>query len=444
MRKTVMSMVIVLVLAAAVAAEAPGKGGQRKVKGSKEPRLASIVEANIKAVHAFQVLLFRQAGKGERKCWESALSDEELQKLVELQKAVLAADIDDVRAWVEGNASSSDSGASIADSLSAILSAPLEPPDCMAVNIFTQYLSENTKASSLEARSIASLYQTVMEVNRDGDLLQDQFKLYVALGLPVYVGQLGLPGGDGDFLTVGEKLSPKTCSSPYETDAAAWQIAGRKIWNWGQKNTGARNATVLASEILAEDDIAALIPSIRSAPAQRIAIIGHSFTIDLHWASPSAFAPIVKKVFEMENPAVEMRQWYGGGLTASRALKKYYDEALAWKPDKVLFVVGLRRDEDDEALKQMCEGFAAAGVKVYAFDTIRAPAEGREQITFGEERAKEFDIEVIEVGAVLARSPEKDKFVCLDTIHMTEPYHRLMAKEWLKFLVGARGLKLAE
>jgi hypothetical protein len=28
--------------------------------------------------------------------------------------------------------------------------------------------------------------------------------------------------------------------------------------------------------------------------------------------------------------------------------------------------------------------------------------------------------------------------VCLDRIHMTEPWHRLMAKEWLELLVGAR------
>jgi len=29
----------------------------------------------------------------------------------------------------------------------------------------------------------------------------------------------------------------------------------------------------------------------------------------------------------------------------------------------------------------------------------------------------------------------------IDGIHMTEPYHRLMAKEWLKYLAGARGDK---
>jgi hypothetical protein len=47
-------------------------------------------------------------------------------------------------------------------------------------------------------------------------------------------------------------------------------------------------------------------------------------------------------------------------------------------------------------------------------------------------------IEVIEVGSILANSPERSKFICLDGIHMTEPYHRLMAKEWLKYLAGAR------
>ena len=43
------------------------------------------------------------------------------------------------------------------------------------------------------------------------------------------------------------------------------------------------------------------------------------------------------------------------------------------------------------------------------------------------------------VGPVLAASPDRARFVCLDGIHMTEPYHRLMAKQWLAFLAGARG-----
>jgi hypothetical protein len=55
--------------------------------------------------------------------------------------------------------------------------------------------------------------------------------------------------------------------------------------------------------------------------------------------------------------------------------------------------------------------------------------------------ARAGGIEVIEVGSVLSSSPDRARFLCLDGIHMTEPYHRLMAKEWLKFLAGARGTK---
>ena len=46
---------------------------------------------------------------------------------------------------------------------------------------------------------------------------------------------------------------------------------------------------------------------------------------------------------------------------------------------------------------------------------------------------------VIEVSPLLAAAPGRERFLCLDGIHMTEPYHRLMAKQWLAFLVGARG-----
>jgi hypothetical protein len=378
--------------------------------------------------------MFLSTAKGDAKCWETALSKSELEALAKHQEALLGTDPAALKAWTDGKPSAFDPAADI----EPILAAPLAMTEALPVNVFTRYLLENTKASRLEARSIANLYQTVLEVERDGALLQDLYRFYIALGLPVYVGQLGLPGSDADLIEVGEALAGETCASPFATDSAAWQIAGRKIWNWGEKNRHVRDSSVLAREILAEEDIKPLLPKIKALQPQKIAIIGHSFTIDLHWSSPSAFAPIVASVFEMENTTVVTRQWFGGGLTASRARRNFYDEALAWKPDKVLFVVALRSGEDDAALKEMVAGFREAGAEVYCFDTIRDPSEGARRNTFGEERAKEFGLAVIEVGAVLAASPDRKRFVCLDGIHMTEPYHRLMAREWLKFLVGTR------
>ena len=177
----------------------------------------------------------------------------------------------------------------------------------------------------------------------------------------------------------------------------------------------------------------------KAMPAQRIAVIGHSFTMDLHWSSPSAFVPFVTAMFAMENPGVEFRQFAGGGLTSSRAFRNFYADALAFKPDVVLLVVLNRTDLDLANLRSMGQGFAAAGARVFVFDDVHDPdAADPAQLQKEWTAAREGGITVVQVGQVLAASPDRERFFCLDKIHMTEPYHRLMAKEWLKLLVGAR------
>jgi len=403
---------------------------------TNETRLAQLVEANVIAVHAFQVLLAKSSGKGKLCFSTSDLSDAALNALSEHQAKLIKSDVRQISSWVNGRESTFDSSVD----LEPILSSGLKIPDNAPVNVFTHYLRQNTKASEVKIRAVASLYQTVLEVERDGDRLQEEFAFYIGLGLPVYVGQLDLPGTDADFLAAGRKLEGQSCEAPVGTSAAEWQIAGRKIWNWGEKNLHIRDERVVAAELLKEPEVKRLEPRLRALAPQRIAVVGHSFTMGLHWSSPSSFVPIVIDVFRRENPKVEFRQYAAGGLTASRAQKRFYKDVLAWKPDKVLLVVMTRTDEDYEALKQMGHGLSAAGVKTYIFDEVHDPA----AVTPGTvERARktaaEGGIEVIEVGSILANSPERSKFICLDGIHMTEPYHRLMAKEWLKYL--ARGDK---
>ncbi|HEX3251337.1 MAG TPA: heparinase II/III family protein [Pyrinomonadaceae bacterium] len=401
-----------------------------------EARLAQLVEANIIAVHAFQVLLAKNSGKGQTCFAAGNVSEADLNALSEHQASLLKSDIRQVQLWVQGRESTFNP----AQDLQPILSAALKIPADAPVNVFTRYLRQNTKASEVKVRSIASLYQTVLEVERDGDRLQEEFAFYIGLGLPVYVGQLNLPGTDADLLAVGRQLEGRSCAAPVGTSAAEWQIAGRKIWNWGEKNLHIRDERVLAAELLQEPEVKSLEPALRALPAQKIAVVGHSFTMGLHWSSPSSFVPIVIDVFRRENPKVQFKQYAAGGLTASRAQKRFYPDVLAWKPDKVLLVVMTRTDEDYEALKQMGQGLRAAGIKPYMFDEVHDPA----AVTPGTvERARktaaEAGIEVIEVSQLLANSPDRAKFICLDGIHMTEPYHRLMAKEWLKYLAGTRG-----
>jgi hypothetical protein len=410
---------------------APG----RKQKTS-DTRLLQLVEANIIATHAYQVLLAKQSGKGDPACYGSGkLSDRELETLVEHQAKLLKSNMPAVNAWVRGAESDFDP----ALDLKAILSSGLAVPSNTPVNIFNDYLRSKTKADDLKTRAIASLYQTVLEVERDGELLQDEFAFYIALGLPVYVGQLRLPGSDADMLAMGRELAGHACIAPFKTGATEWQIAGRKIWNWGEKNLHIRDEKVLAAELLNEQDVRVLKPRLRALPPQKIAVIGHSFTMGLHWSSPSSFVPIVIDIFRRENPKVEFKQFAGGGLTATRAQQRFYQSVLDWKPDKVLLVVMTRTDADYEALKELGVGFAAARIKTYMFDEVHDPESvNPNTVQRALVAARAGNIEVIEVGSVLSSSPDRARFVCLDGIHMTEPYHRLMAKEWLKFLAGAR------
>ena len=399
-------------------------------------RLAQLVEANVIAVHAFQVLLAKSSGKGTSCFSPGKLSDAELNALSEHQARLLKSDLNSLRAWVEGTTTNFDPS----QDLLPILNSGLVVPGKAPVNVFGGYLHQNTKASDVKIRSVANLYQTVLEVERDGDRLQEEYAFYIGLGLPVYVGQFNLPGTDADLMAVGRQLEGLSCESPVGTSAAEWQIAGRKIWNWGEKNLHIRDERVVAAELLNEPEIKRLEPQLRSLPSQKIAVVGHSFTMGLHWSSPSSFVPIVIDVFRRENPNVQFKQFAAGGLTASRAQKRFYQDVLDWKPDKVLLVVMTRTDEDYVALKQMGDGFRALGIKAYMFDEVHDPA----AVTPGtveraRKSAEESGIEVIEVGEILSNAPERAKFICLDGIHMTEPYHRLMAKEWIKYLAGARG-----
>src|SRR5262249_15285438 len=225
-------------------------------------------------VHAFQMRLARKEGKGDAACWPAdGPSDAALEDLVGHQTSLLAADPGSVRAWAAGQASSFDPGRD----LRPLLEADLRMSDRLPVNVFTRYLeSQAPGRARADLRAVANLYQTVLEVERDGDRLQELYRFYLGLGLPVYVGSLGLPGAGTHFLAGGGRLEGQACASPVGLTAAEWQIAGRKIWNWGEKNQHIRDARVVAEELLAEPDVAALVPRMKALPPERVAVVGHS------------------------------------------------------------------------------------------------------------------------------------------------------------------------
>jgi hypothetical protein len=221
--------------------------------------------------------------------------------------------------------------------------------------------------------------------------------------------------------------------------------------------------------MLAEPEMQPLIPLMRKMPPQKVAIIGHSFTMEIHWSSPASFVQIVAAILTAQNSSIQFRQFQAGGLTAARALydfipepeasagnryriwatpsipRTFFDQTVAWKPDQVLLVVGARSEEDLAAVKLMGEGFIREGIRPFIFDNIGdATSRNPAMLDQFNQAALSAGFSIIEVKALLDADPGYAQFLCLDDIHMKEPYHRLMAKEWLKFLIGARALRLGE
>nr|MBA2480148.1 hypothetical protein [Planctomycetota bacterium] len=382
-------------------------------------RCSRLVEAHVIATHAFQVLLARKPGR-TTECEEftrGAPPSPQLEAVVAHQVELLKSDAATVAAWIAGTPSRFDPQLN----LEPIHGAKIPIPERAPVAVFTAWLSGRAPAAPAEhVRAVANLHQMVMEIDRDGTVLQDLMHAYIALGVSVYLGQLGIPGGDeAALLRMGDELAPRTCAGPFATDAASWQISSLKIWNWGGRHTHVRDARVIAGEMLAEPATQALLPAIRAMPAQKIAVIGHSFTMDLNWSSPSAFVPIATAILARENPRVEIRQFQEGGMSATRAEANFLKDALAYRPDLVLVVCLISTDEDLAAFTRMAKAFTAAGARFAVFDDLLVPFEADGVAVARRARAtRDAGGTVIEVGRILTGSPVRSAFLSLDGIHM--------------------------
>ena len=396
-------------------------------------RLGEIEEANIIATHAWQVLLAQKAKKADLDCYQTGeLSAKDLEAIVVHQQALLTGDPTAVKAWAESRASTFDR----AKDLDPILKAPLKLSGSLPVSLATEYLaakSSQAKPARADIRAVASLLQTVMEVNRDGEMLQQQFDFYIALGLAAYQGQLGLGGSDVELGEMAWGLSPETCPSPFGVKVRDWKIAARKIWIWGEKKLHIRDDRVLAREILQEADMKELVPKLKAMKAQRIAVIGHSFTMMVNWSSPAPFTEIAKAVFEIENPKVKVEHFTRGGMDAVTAKRVYYQKVLDSRPDKVFFFVVISGPGNLQAIEDMAKGFEEVGTKTYVYGS--GPGTDLAKL---QELAKAKGFTVLSFQAALDASPDKAKFLSMDYTHMTEPYHRVMAKEFLKYFAEAQ------
>jgi hypothetical protein len=396
-------------------------------------RAAQLVEGVIVGTHAYQIRLARVAGKGSDECWAAPeVTDEALEALVAHQAGLFASNRLAVKDWMAGR---DHMRFDPARDLYPLLSAAVPLDRRLPVNVFTERAVAASHKPLVDVRSVAILYQLILEVERDGDELQDAFAFLTGLGLPVYAGQLGMPGDDASLAAFGATLAPLTCAAPFATDADAWRDAGRKVWNWGEKHLGVRDASVVARELSATPGVRAVVNRLRTVAPTRVAIIGHSFTMGNHWASPGSFTTIAAGILTGAHVPIETRHYSAGGLTATRAVRTFEKEVVEWQPKVTLLVVAVRNDEDLAALGSLIASLRTAGSSVLMFDSVNDTAERDDAMrTRRNDAARVAGARIVPVADRLAASPDRATFLSLDGIHMTEPYHRVMALAWLEAL----------
>ncbi len=407
-------------------------------------RKLQIVDAVIAGTHAFQIQMAAKAKKDIPEAFGAqGKTPEQLDALIKAQAALLAGDPAEAAKWVDGKPSTFDAKGTV----DALLGAGLKLDAKLPVNAAAGAISamDDKKSFPTEnVRALASMIQVILEIDRDGTVLQDIFNFYKPLGLLVGPDDFGIKDSDRAFLSVGKEMADRSCAGPFDTNRAAFQIGLRKIENWKIKLTRDM-ASEIADKLLKRDDIAPLVPKIKAAKPERILVIGHSFTMEMNWSTLSPMNEIVGAAYRKLNPGVVFTHMGHGGMSATQARNKYLKDGLAWKPTRVLIVTVMGNDAEIAALADMAKAFKAEGAEVIVFDQLYIAANSwiNPKKAGLEALAAKGDVTVIEVGKLIESNPNKDQFPCLDGLHMTTPYHELMAGELLKYLLGVRAAKLA-
>ncbi len=403
-------------------------------------RRSMVVEALIRGTSAHHGLLARTTERGgdEGCLGTTGMASERLQALVEHQRALLASP--DLLGWIQGAPSSF----SPVPHLNPLFeSGPRETATSPVARLTAQLRAAAPASVATTAlRSVAHLHQIALELNRDGDLLQDTFAFLTALQLPVDLTQLAVDSSGAALAAMAGRLAETpTCPSPFDVSRPAWRITLQKILNWGLKHRHVRDTAVVARELLATPEAQALAPHLQALPAQRVVIIGHSFTMPQHWSSASAFAPIAVEMMRTLNPRVSFTRLSQGGLSATAAQARFFEEARALAPQRVYLAVTTLTDADITAMTAMIRGFRAVGAETSVFDAVdihdpydhNAAAATR---AVAAARAAGASIVAVQEAFTAFTSNLPRRYLSLDGVHMTEPYHRFMALRLLSHLVG--------
>jgi hypothetical protein len=327
--------------------------------------------------------------------------------------------------WVEGQ-----ENPEIAALVKELIADPIPDSEKLPVNVMIAYMKRRlTGPEDFFVRAVANLVQLCLEVDHDGTLLQDLFRIYIALG----VKQVYLPTTDDEQIAAGKELAPLCAKCPYETDPAAFHAIIKKIVQWTTKNSGQRDRFVLAREMLNEPEIKALIPKLKALSPRRVAFLGHSMMMSLHWSTYGSWTDVASETVKLVNPKFEHRPFQSGGLTASRAVQLHLANVLEYKPTETWIEVAMTRPEDAPALDKIAAEIRKTGSALYIVDDVRPWSELDPQAaqTF-KEVCQKHGGKLMQWHALGRKQPGYERWQALDVIHMVTEGHLFYARETLK------------
>ena len=390
------------------------------------PRLVSLVNAMIHGVHWGQVLRNERAPiKGDAAAFgPGALPLTRVTALHDHFKKLATTSTERLVAWSRGTADAD------IDQLIAELQRDAIPADPrLPVHVMIAYMKRRlTGPEEFFVRAVANLVQLCLEIDHDGTYLQDLLRLYIALG----VKQLSLPEDDAGQIAAGRELSPLCAPAPFDTDPDAFHAIFQKLVWWVQKNSGQRDRFTLARELAEDPEIKPLLPILKSQPPRRVAILGHSMTMSLHWSTFGSWCDIAGEVVKSVNPGYEAKGFQSGGLTPERAVIEHLANVLAWKPHETYILVATRLPQDREPFEQIVSQLRAIGSKVFIVDDIRPflPLDAG-VVAFLKELCQKHGATLLDYWA-RGKKQNYKTWECLDDIHMLTDGHIFYAKETLK------------
>ena len=407
-----------------------------------ETKELDVIQALINGVHWGQVLL-QEKSKASGSGQSCSLFERGVVELETVQQR--AAMFDRLLKALAGNANWRKSILSpdTQELISKLKATPLPADPTLPFHVVHKELSKLTRPDqSLSVLCVANLYQLNLEEHRDGDALQELFKVYISGGFAADLEQLGALHGEKDLQALADRCAASCSSAPFKTDAAYWNLTANRIEMWGEKNSGRRDKFVLARELLADAEIKPLIPKLSELPARRIAFVGYSMMMSINWSSHASWNDIASEALRSINPRYEYAGFQIGGLTAVHALKTVVPPALEYKPTDVFLLMVVDSPEDASAFEAIVRRFQAAGATAHVPDEVRPYAPRTNPKVPGEiknrkEVCRRTGAHLLNFFDLGKQQPDHMAWECLDTIHMKTVGHWFYAKELLKYFASA-------